>query len=279
VLDALASEDPDLVLAPRLTEVAVLFCDLRGFSRRSEQWADDLLGLLHRVSESLGVTTRHICAAGGVLGDFHGDAAMGFWGWPLPQRDGPLRACRAALEIRRELAAAAGRAGDPLADFSMGIGIATGQAVAGKIGTVDQVKVTVFGPVANLASRLESMTKSLAAPILVDPATADAVRPVLEGVGRLRRVAVVRPYGMAQGVLVTELLPPAAEYPQLSDAEIELYHQALEAVQRGEWAAAFELLHRVPADDHVKDFLTVFMAQHNRLPPDGWNGVIPLGSK
>ena len=52
----------------------------------------------------------------------------------------------------------------------MGIGIATGRAVAGKIGTVDQVKVTVFGPVVNLASRLEGMTKILHAPILLDDA-------------------------------------------------------------------------------------------------------------
>ncbi len=50
-----------------------------------------------------------------------------------------------------------------LADFRMGIGLASGRAVAGRIGTVDQVKVTVFGPVVNLAARLEGMTKSLRA--------------------------------------------------------------------------------------------------------------------
>ena len=140
----------------------MLFCDLRGFSRHSERSAEDLLGLLNRVSQALGVTTHEIREQGGVLGDFHGDAAMGFWGWPLAQPDAAVRACLAALAIRAEFAATAQRPDDPLADFRVGIGIATGRAVAGKIGTVDQVKVTVFGPVVNLASRLEGMTKTAA---------------------------------------------------------------------------------------------------------------------
>ncbi len=87
VLETLAVEDPELVLAPRETEVSVLFCDLRGFSRESERQADDLLGLLQRVSRALGVMTHHIRQQGGVVGDFQGDAAMGFWGWPLAQQD------------------------------------------------------------------------------------------------------------------------------------------------------------------------------------------------
>ena len=75
----------------------MLFCDLRGFSRRSERDADDLLGLLNRVSRALGVMTHYILEEGGVVGDFHGDAAMGFWGWPIEQPNSIERACRAAL--------------------------------------------------------------------------------------------------------------------------------------------------------------------------------------
>jgi adenylate cyclase len=107
VLEALAGRDPDQVLAPCETEVSVLFCDLRGFARHSEHSADDLLGLLRRVSGALGVMTRCILDQGGVVGDFHGDAAMGFWGWPLAQPDAVQRACRAALAIRAEFTGAA----------------------------------------------------------------------------------------------------------------------------------------------------------------------------
>ncbi|MGA2796901.1 MAG: adenylate/guanylate cyclase domain-containing protein [Thermoguttaceae bacterium] len=232
VLETLAVEDPEVVLAPRETEVSVLFCDLRGFSRESERHADHLLGLLQRVSKALGVMTRYIREQGGVVGDFQGDAAMGFWGWPLQQKDAVLRTCRAALAIRAEFEATAG--------FHAGIGVATGKAVAGKIGTVDQVKVTVFGPVVNLASRLESMTKILRAPILLDEATASAVRSqVPRDIARVRRLAVVKPYGMDSSLEVSELLPPLAQYPVLTDEHLAYYEMALDKFLLRNWAAAF----------------------------------------
>ena len=272
VLETLAVEDPEVVLAPRETEVSVLFCDLRGFSRESERHADHLLGLLQRVSKALGVMTRYIREQGGVVGDFQGDAAMGFWGWPLQQKDTVLRTCRAALAIRAEFEATAG--------FHAGIGVATGKAVAGKIGTVDQVKVTVFGPVVNLASRLESMTKILRAPILLDETTARAVRrQVPRDVARVRRLAVVKPYGMDSSLEVSELLPPLAQYPVLTDDHLDCYEMALDKFLSRNWTAAFELLHRIPAEDEVKDFLTVYIAEHNRRVPLNWDGVIPLESK
>ncbi len=272
VLETLAVEDPEVVLAPRETEVSVLFCDLRGFSRESERHADHLLGLLQRVSKALGVMTRYIREQGGVVGDFQGDAAMGFWGWPLQQKDAVLRTCRAALSIRAEFEAEAG--------FHAGIGVATGKAVAGKIGTIDQVKVTVFGPVVNLASRLESMTKILRAPILLDEATARAVRrQVPRDIARVRRLAVVKPYGMDSSLEVSELLPPLSQYPVLTDEHLAYYEMALDKFLSRNWAAAFELLHRIPAEDEVKDFLTVYIAEHNRRVPLNWDGVIPLENK
>jgi len=134
----------------------------------------------------------------------------GLLGWPLPQEDAVLRACKAALAIRAEYAAASCEDDHPLSDFRIGIGIATGRAVAGKIGTVDQVKITVFGPVVNLASRLEGLTKLLRAPILIDEMSARALRAQAPPtVARIRRVARVRPYGLDTPLEVCELLPPA----------------------------------------------------------------------
>jgi adenylate cyclase len=280
VLNTLAVEDPDVVLAPRETEVSVLFCDLRGFSRRAERDAGDLMELLHRVSQALGVMTHQILDQGGVVGDFQGDAAMGFWGWPLAAEDTAERTCRAALGIRAEFEAAARHSQGTLAGFNAGIGIATGKAVAGKIGTLDQSKVTVFGPVVNLASRLEGMTKILRAPILLDGRTAQAVRrQVPREVARVRRLAVVRPYGLDTPLEVSELLPPLSEYPLLTDEHLDYCERALDAFIAGNWREAFELLHRTPPEDPVTDFLTVYIAQHNRTPPAGWDGVITLSSK
>jgi adenylate cyclase len=280
VLDALAKREPDQVLAPRETEVAVMFCDLRGFSRNSEESADRLLDLLERVSDALGVMTHYILHAGGVVGDFHGDAAMGFWGWPIAEPRAIEQACLAALAIREEFDQASTQAEHPLAGFRAGIGIASGPAVAGRIGTVDQVKVTVFGPVVNLASRLEGMTKQLQASILVDETTAEWLRThVSRDRLRLRRVARVRPYGMQQAQLVSELLPPVGSGHYLDDTHLETYEAALEHFLAGRWNEAFRMLHQVPAEDQVKDFLTVFIAQHRRTPPPDWTGIIELPAK
>ncbi|HEV3122941.1 MAG TPA: adenylate/guanylate cyclase domain-containing protein, partial [Isosphaeraceae bacterium] len=209
VLSSLAESDANEVLAPRQTDVSVLFCDLRGFSLESEKHADDLFGLLERVSKALRVMTHQILDQGGVIGDFQGDAAMGFWGWPLAQPDTVPRACLAALAIRAQFEANAAQPGHPLADFQVGIGIATGKAVAGRIGTLDQAKVSVFGPVVNLASRLEGMTRLLHTSILLDEATAQVARAQLTPEqARFRRIARVKPFGLESPVTITELLPP-----------------------------------------------------------------------
>lgn len=167
-----------------------------------------------------------------------------------------------------------------MADFRAGLGIASGSAVAGRIGTTDQVKVTVFGPVVNLASRLEGMTKQLQTPILIDEPTSEWVRSnVPPDVLRTRRVAKVLPFGMQTPLVVSELLPPAGEQSLLLDVHIAAYEAALDHFLEGNWAESFRLLHEVPAEDQVKDFLTVYIAQHRREPPPGWKGVIELPGK
>ena len=280
VMEALAGRDPEQVLAPRETDVSVLFCDLRGFSKKSEDNADRLLELLKRVSDALGVMTHHILANGGVVGDFHGDAAMGFWGWPIATGNPIQQVCQAALAVRQEFESSSAQPDHPLAGFRAGLGIASGPAVAGRIGTTDQVKVTVFGPVVNLASRLEGMTKQLRTPILIDESTAEWIRAhVPRSALRVRRVAKVLPFGMHTPLIVSELLPPEGEDSILRDEHVDAYESALEHFLQGNWNDAFRLLHHVPAEDQVKDFLTVYIAQHRREPPPDWKGVIELPGK
>jgi adenylate cyclase len=280
VLQAISGESADHALAPRESDLTVLFCDLRGFSKEAEQWRGKLEELLNRVSEALGVMTHNIVKHGGAIGDFQGDAAMGFWGFPLPPPDGPLSACLAALEIRAAFQRAASQPGHPLADFRAGIGIAHGRSVAGRIGTADHAQLTVFGPVANLASRLESMTKQLRVPILLDEPTADYVRKHLAASrGRCRRLGRVRPYGMETALVVSELLPPFEQDGTLSDQNLADFDAAVDSLLAGKWTDALDLLHRVPARDRAKDFLTIFIVQNNYEPPPHWDAVIPMPAK
>jgi len=280
VLHVLSSQNAPQALEPREADVTVLFCDLREFSKKVEESAGNLLEVLNRVSSALGVMTRNIVENRGTIADFYGDAAMGFWGWPLDDPAKVENACRGALGIRAAFDAVIDNEAHPLFGFKVGIGIATGRAVAGGIGTTEQAKVGVFGPVVNLASRLEGMTKSLRVPILLDEPTAEFVRAQLPGsAARVRRLAKVRPYGLETALMVTELVPPAGPESALTDANLADYHAALEAFLAGEWVKAYELLHRLPPQDRGKDLLTGFILQYNHTPPPNWDGVIPLSSK
>ena len=96
---------------------------------------------------------------------------------------------------------------------------------------------------------------------------------------RVRRLAVVRPFGLDTSLEVSELLPPQSEYPQLTDEHLGHYEAALDAFLARRWPDALRLLHRLPTDDLVTDFLTVYIARNNRTPPDDWDGVIALENK
>lgn len=278
VMKTLSDARAEKLLSPRECDITALFCDLRGFSRRAEKSQHDLAELLRRCSEALGLMTNGILDHDGVIADFQGDAALGFWGWPVA--DGPLPALRAALAIQAAFHHAQKLTWHPLADFNVGIGIGHGRAIAGKIGTEAQSKVGVFGPVVNLASRLESMTKHLRAPILLDAATAEFARANLpRREGRVRKLGRMRPFGLEMSLMVSELLPPLDLDGTISDANIEMYEAAVDAVIEGRWGPALELLDQVPVFDRAKDFLMQFISQHNYEPYEGWDGVIPMSSK
>lgn len=280
ILEALGDDLDTALLEPRECDVTVMFCDLRGFSQQAEGAQDDLIGLLDRVSRALGVMTQHILNFGGVTGDFQGDAALGFWGWPFASEQSVLDACRAALAIQSEFEQMSDQPGHPLEGFRMGIGIAHGRAVAGKIGTAEQVKVSVFGPVVNLAQRLESMTKQLRVNIVLDEATARVVRERPDpSAGLTRKLGLVQPYGMERPVWVSELLLPADQGGKLTDELLQQYEQGVQFFVDGLWDDAYRCLHGMPAGDRAQDFLTMLIAQHNRVAPPGWDGVVRLPSK
>ena len=279
VMDALAGRDPEEVLTPRKCHVSVLFCDLRGFSQTSERMADKLLELLARVSDSLGIMTRRILAHGGVIGDFHGDSAMGFWGWPLePEQvaDNAVSAISAALEIQDEVTSTL-RTNPNLQNFQIGLGIASGEAVAGKIGTQDQVKVTVFGPVVNLASRLEGMTRWLDASILTDAETIrhlefglePAARPAIEHLGKYQ------PFGMKSSLDVFRVLRKG----QVAIEDAQFFAKALQHFQEGDWQLAIADFERIGNAHPARELITRFMARHHNEPPAEFEGVIQMQAK
>jgi adenylate cyclase len=282
VVEAIRAGDGNKLLKPRYTDITVLFCDMRGFSKHAEE-ADEneagLQALLERVSNALGVMTAAIQKFDGVIADFQGDAALGFWGWPNEPTEGPLAACQAALYIQQEFAKSTNDKDSPLFEFNVGIGIAHGKALAGKIGPEDLIKVGAFGPVVNMGARLESMTKHLKASILIDDLTAQYVRKVAEpSEMRCRKFGQIKPAGMNKVMAVSELIPPLALRPDLTDAQITQFEQVVDLIADGHWQQAHDQLKQLSEHDLAGKFLQDVIEGQNE-PPADWDGFITMTQK
>ena len=149
-------------------ELTVLFSDIRGFTPLSETRApEEVVSLLNRYfSRQVEVIFRH----GGTVDKFIGDCIMAFWGAPVPDPEQAKHAVQAGLEMAKVLEVFRRDLGVLSESFDIGIGIHTGSAVVGFMGSENKLDYTAIGDTVNLASRIESQTKGVAR-ILVSAAT------------------------------------------------------------------------------------------------------------
>ena len=179
-------------------QVTLLFSDIRGFTTLSEsRTPQEVVSLLNRYfSRQVEVIFRN----GGALDKFIGDCIMAIWGAPLDDAKNAEHAIQCALEMADTLDAFRKDLADPNADFDVGIGIHSGPAVVGLIGSEQRREYTAIGDTVNLASRVEGLTKGVAR-ILVSEDTMrlcpDAFDFVPRGLykvkGRTQEVALFEP--------------------------------------------------------------------------------------
>ncbi len=186
--------------------VTVLFSDIRSFTTISEKMdAQALVGLLNEYfTEMVGI----VMSEDGVVDKYIGDAIMAVFGAPVPKADDAVRAVRAAVRMRTALAHLNERlAARGLKPLRTGIGVHTGEVVAGNIGSERRMEYTVIGDAVNLASRLESSTKELGVNVLISEDTWALVKEHIVA----RPVKEITVKGRAQPVMTHEVLGIAGE--------------------------------------------------------------------
>jgi adenylate cyclase len=158
-------------------QITILFSDIRGFTTLSEKRTpQQVVELLNRYfTLQVDVVFRH----GGSLDKFIGDCIMAFWGAPLDDPDHARHAVEAALEMAQVLQRFKQELGEEDADFDVGIGIHSGPAVVGLIGSEQRREYTAIGDTVNLGSRIEGLTKGVSR-ILVSQDTMQACGDAFE---------------------------------------------------------------------------------------------------
>jgi|GEM_PF-2426528 len=149
--------------------ITVLFCDIRGFSAYSQTASPD--ELVKFLSEYFNIASYYILHKyNGIVSKLMGDGLMAYWGFPVPNPDHAFIATSAALDIMKEVAFR-NHTNPDAPPLQIGIGIATGEAIVGNIGSSDFKDFTLIGPPVNMAARLEEANKQLNTSLLISDTT------------------------------------------------------------------------------------------------------------
>jgi class 3 adenylate cyclase len=264
--------------------MTVMFCDMKGFTTLSEGVTPR--GLVKIMNLYLTTMSEPINAHRGVIDKYIGDAIMAYWGPPFVEEAEQANfACLAAVDmigrvgtLRKELPEHLGVRTIP-ADCDVRIGIATGEALVGSIGSEFMMSFTVMGDTVNLASRLEGANKIYGCRCLISEGTAKMCAAELE-LREIDRLVVV---GQSQPQTVYEIM---GRKGALASAQIALrtrYAEGLAAFSARHWDEARKAfaaaLEAVPGDGPSAVFMTRISDFLQNPPPDDWDGAWHLESK
>ena len=259
-------------------EISVLFSDVRNFTSISEKYSpQDLTRLMNRMLTALSEAIHH---EGGTVDKFIGDAVMAFWNAPLDDPNHAANSVASALEMQTAMKALSDdmvREGNP--PMRLGVGICTGEASVGNMGSKLRMAYTAMGDTVNVASRIEGLTKYYKVGILVTEATYKQCKD--SGI-YFRLVDSVRVKGREQALVIYEPIGSAQLLPPEKLKALEMFNAMHADYVRGDFAAALEKLEQCRELDPSDGLCEVYgnrLAEFMREPPAEWDGVINFETK
>ena len=260
-------------------ELTVMFSDIRKFSHFSEEHEPEFV--VSRLSEYLSDMVDVIFKNSGTLDKFVGDEIMALFGAPYYYQDHAERACRTALEMVDRLRALQKKWTDSNEDiFNIGIGINTGNALVGNLGSNQIFDYTVIGNEINLGARLEGANKIYETTILISEATYQHVKEK----ATVREIDFIRVVGIQKPVRIYELRSIDEPLPEIEqELLVDAFNQGLELYRNHEWGDALKTFRRIlryfPSDGPSRLYTIRCLDFLERAPLPDWDGVHELKQK
>jgi adenylate cyclase len=271
VVEEILKDPSMLTLGGERKDISVLFSDIKGFTSLSEGLqAEELVQILNEYLTSMtDVVFDHM----GLLDKYIGDAIMAVYGSLITQPDHPMQACLTALDMTtklQELNKHWESTGKP--KFEIRIGINSGHAVVGNMGSEKRFDYTVMGDNVNLASRLEGLNKMYDSKILISEHTYKHVKDEIA----TRELDLVRVRGKNIPVMIYEIIGRKGNYPE-KEALAAMFHQGMEEVRKRNWKVALKIFGEIsgkyPYDIPTSLYIDRIGAAVSNPPPDDWDGV------
>lgn len=278
IVKRIADNPEMLALGGERRDVTFYFSDIQGFTTFSEQLSPEKLTKL--MNRYLGEMTDTILASGGTLDKYIGDAVMAFWGAPVPCEGHALVACKAALanqkrlvRLREEFAA------EGYPPVRNRIGLNSGPASIGNMGSAARLSYTAIGDNVNLASRLEGANKAYGTYILISESTRVGAGDAIE----VRELDFVKVKGKNQPIRVYELLGLKGETDQALIEKARLFETGLPHFRERRFEQAIAIFRGTAAkygDDHAcENYIERCEHYMKEAPPADWDGSHALTEK
>lgn len=271
VIEELIAHPERLALGGERREISIFFSDLQGFTSISEKLEPQELTSI--LNEYLSAMTDVILESGGTIDKYEGDAIIAFWNAPVNIENHAKVAIEATIccqqklaEIRKDLEA---RVGKP---FLMRIGMNTGAAIVGNMGSHNRFDYTMMGDAVNLAARLEGLNKQFGTYTMCTKAT----KMQAEKAGTslcFRELARAEVVGKKESVTVYEPMTKS-EYTARADA-LKIFSVALQKFYAGDFSGALAIFERISKVDPAAEKYAARCCEFLTTPPDmkNWQGV------
>ena len=278
VVNQLIQSPEKLVLGGEKRVITAFFSDVQGFTSISEKLTP--VELVELLNEFLTEMTDIILTHEGTVDKFEGDAIIAFFGAPNPLPNQAEVACRSCIEMQKKLAQLRAKwktEGKP--ELKMRIGMCTGPAVVGNMGSKNRMDYTMMGDTVNTAARLEGVNKVYGCFTLVSDSTFSKVGDGIVG----REIDAINVVGKKEPITVYEIIGFPEDIDGVRRQTLDNYARGLDAYRRQDWNRALiffnQALSATPEDGPSKTMLARCNVYKEKPPPKDWNGAFSMVTK